>query len=182
MVSKVLSNLTGIYWYIALFSTALFVIKLALFSIVGGDTEVHADFNASIEAETSFDFISIQSILAFLMGFGWLGLTCLKQWHLNTWLTLIFSVLFGLVLMSLSAYLMYCIKKLNKTIKKDKSACVGQMAKTYTNFAPNGIGQIEVDIEGQLTIENAINTTESELKAFSQVKILKYENNTFYVE
>ena len=182
MVSKILNNLTGIYWYIAVFSTIFFVIKLALFSIFGGDVEVHADFNASFETETSFDFISIQSILAFLMGFGWFGLTCLKQWHLSTWLTLLLSAIFGLILMTLSAYLMSCIKKLNKTVKKDKTTCVGQMAKAYTNFAPNGIGQIEVDIEGQLSIENAINTTDKEIKSFSQVKILKYENNTFYVE
>ena len=48
-----------IYYYIALFATILFVIKLVLFATVGGDTEVAADFNSEIDTDCSFNFISI---------------------------------------------------------------------------------------------------------------------------
>ena len=170
------------YFYIASFATVFFVIKLALFAITGGDTEVQADFDASTETDVAFDFFSIQSLLAFLMGFGWIGLACIRQWNLDMLLTALISVVFGLLMMFLSAYLMFCLKKLGKTVKKDFSKCIGMSAKAYTNFAPNSQGQIQIDFNGQLSIENAINSTDREIKAFSEVKIVKYEDNKLYIE
>ena len=61
-----------IYYYIAIFATILFVLKLILFATVGGDTEVAADFNSEVDTDCSFNFISIQSVIAFFMGFGWM--------------------------------------------------------------------------------------------------------------
>lgn len=59
---------TSIFYYIAVFSTILFLVKTIIFSIFGGDAEVVSDFTTEFEMETSFDFLSIQSILAFLWG------------------------------------------------------------------------------------------------------------------
>ena len=57
-----LENVLKIYLYIALFATVLFVLKLIIFSIFGGDSEVHADFNSEVDTDASFNFISIQSV------------------------------------------------------------------------------------------------------------------------
>jgi hypothetical protein len=111
-------NITNLYYYIALFATTFYIIKMALFAIFGGDVEVHTDFNGSFETDDSFDFLSIQSILAFFMGLGWMGLTCMKVWKISAILSAVISIGFGLALMFCSAYLMCCVKKLNKTVKK----------------------------------------------------------------
>ena len=170
------------YFYIASFATILFLIKLALYAITGGDAEVHTDVDTNIETDIAFNFISIQSVLAFLMGFGWVGLAGIKQWNMSTLHSALIATAFGLLMMTLSAYLMFCLKKLGKSVKKDYSTCVGKTAKAYTSFAPNGSGQIEIDFNGQLSIENAINSTDKEIKSFSEIKVIKFENNKLYIE
>lgn len=170
------------YYYVAVLATVLFVLKLVIFAVVGGDVEVHTDFNASFETDTSFDFLSIQSILAFFMGFGWVGHACLYEMGLRLRYAVLFSVLVGLLLMYLSAWLMFCVKKLNHRVKKDFSKSVGLEGRAYTNFAPHSNGQIEIIFNGQLSVEEAINDTDNEIKSFSNIKIVKYENGILYIE
>lgn len=170
------------FYYVAVFSTLIFVIKTLVFTVTGGNSEVFADFNTEFETETSFDFLSIQSILAFFMGFGWVGLAGLKQWDLSIKLTILAAVAFGLCLMFLSAYLMFLVKKLNKKVVKNYSKCIGEVAKTYTAFAPKGNGQIEVNIDNKLSIENAVNISDESFPSFQEVKITDYQNNTFYID
>lgn len=177
-----MEKLTTVYYYIALFATTLFVLKMLLFSVFGGDTEVHSDFTSTVETETSFDFISIQSVLGFLMGFGWMGLTCIKAWHLPAYAVALISIVFGLLMMFLASYVMFLVKKLNKRVVKDLSKAVGLVGRAYTNFSPNGEGQVEISFNEQLSIEEALNTTDEPINAFDQVKIVKYENNRLYVE
>lgn len=175
-------NLLAIFYYIAIFSTLVFVIKTLIFAFTGGDSEVFADFNTEFETETSFDFISIQSILAFFMGFGWMGFTCMKQFTYGAKLSLLLAFLFGLVLMFVSAYLMFLVKKLNKKVIKNYADCVGKLAKTYTSFAPNSEGQIEVLVNNRLSIEPAVNNSDKQIEAFKEVRVIKYENKKFYIE
>ena len=175
-------NILNVYYYVALFATTFYIVKMLMFALFGGDVEVHSDFNTSFESETSFDFISIQSVLAFLMGFGWMGLTCMKVWGVRTILSAVIAIAFGLVLMFVSAYLMYCVKKLNKSVKKDMTLAEGCVAKAYTNFEPKGQGQIEITVNKQLSVEEAVNTTDEHIKAFEEVKVVKYENNKLYIE
>ena len=184
MEASMLDNgiLTSTFYYIALFSTILFVLKMILFAFTGGDAEVFSDFNTEFEAETSFNFLSIQSILAFLMGFGWIGLAVLNQWKLPTAIAVSSGAIFGLILMFLSSYLMLAIKKLNKNIRKDYKACIGKEAKTYTAFKAQGEGQIEVVINGKLSVEKAKNISDNEIDAFTQITITDYKDNTFYIE
>ncbi len=175
-------TIAPICYYIAVFSTILFVVKTLIFSIFGGDAEVVSDFTTEFEFETSFDFLSIQSILAFFMGFGWIGLAGLTQWNLRLIPAMAAAVAFGLVLMFGSAYLMFLVKKLNKRVVKNYAACVGSAAKAYTAFHPSGEGQIEVEVNGRLSIEKALNTTENEIEAFSQVEIIDYKDNIFHIK
>ena len=174
-------NLTMVCYYIAIFSTILFVLKTIVFAITGGDTEVVTDFTSGFELETSFDFLSIQSILAFFMGFGWIALAGLIQWHLRLRYSMLIAVVFGTVLMLGSAYLMFLVKKLNKNVVKDYSACVGTIAKAYTEFKPSAGGQIEVNVNCKLSIENAVNQTQEVIEAFASVKITDYKDNVFYI-
>ena len=182
MVNLSVENVVSIYYYVALFSTILYLIKIFMYMCFGGDVEVHSDFTSTYETEDSFGFVSIQSILAFLMGFGWMGLTCIKVWEMQMLTGIILSLIFGFILMFVSAYLMFCIKKLNKSVVKDLSNAVGLSGKAYTNFAPKSGGQIEIDINGQLSIESAFNDGEDEIKAFDKVKVTKFENKVLYIE
>ena len=57
-------TIENIFWTLAVFATVLYILKLAVFLIVGGDVELEADFDSITEVETSFTFLSVQSVLA----------------------------------------------------------------------------------------------------------------------
>ena len=174
-------NLENIFWTIAVFSTVLFVLKLIIFMAVGGDVEVEADFDSITEVETSFTFISVQSILAFLLGFGWCGLSALIQFKLSWALIIIIAFIAGLFCMYISAYLMFSIKKLNKKVIVELKELEGKEGKAYTSFDEKGNGQIEISLNNKLTIINANSLSDEKIEAFSIIKVEKVENNIVYV-
>lgn len=87
------------YFLIGAISTILFVSKLILM-VFGGDHELEHD-----SSDIAFKLLSVQSILAFLMGFGWIG-----YFSQN----ILWSILFGISLMLLSSLMMYLIYKLEQ--------------------------------------------------------------------
>lgn len=176
------NNVLPIYYYIALFATILYVLKLILYMFVGGDSEVFADFNSEIDIDPSFNFLSIQTIIAFFMGFGWMGYSGLKQFEFSQLRTFLIAVVVGLIFMFGTALLMYSIKKLENNVKKDKSEALNQVARAYTNFEPKAQGQIEIEINGQLSVVDASNITDEQIKSFELVKVVKVENDLLYVE
>ncbi len=175
-------NIGTAFYYIAILSTVLFVIKMFIFAVFGGHTEVSADVDVNFETDTAFNFFSVQSILAFLMGVGWAGLAALKQWNLSIVFAVLVGIVIGLIFMFLTAYLMFLTKKLNKTVKPDYSSCVGKSGETYTAFKASGDGQIKLDVNGKSSVEAAINAGDEEIPAFAKIKIVDYKNKMFYIE
>ena len=174
-------TLEDILWTIGLFATVLFLLKLFVFMIVGGDMEVDADFDAITETETSFGFLSVQSILAFLMAFGWCGLAALNHLNVGIKLSIVIAVLTGLFFMWLSAYIMFNIKKLNIKIVVDINELAGKTGKAYSAFEPNAEGKIEIILNNKLSILDAINLSEEKIDAFSEIKVEKIEDKKIYI-
>lgn len=174
-------NLYNVFAAVSIFSTVFYIIKLALFIFIGGDSEVDANFDAVTETETSFSFLSVQSILAFFMGFGWSGLAAITQFEAEAKTALLIAIVIGLAFMYTSAYLMFSIKKLNKRIKIDYTQLTGKSGKTYTSIEPHSEGQIEISLNNKLSIINAINADNEKIEAFSLIKVIKVENNNIYI-
>lgn len=181
-ISLTNDTIIAAYYYLAIFSTLVFAIKLVLFTITGGDSEVIADFNSEIDTDCSFNFVSIQSVLAFFMAFGWMGYAGLKQFGFSHVVNVLVAILVGLAFMAGTAFLMFSVRKLEKNVKKDYTTALNKIGKAYTHFAPNAEGQIEIEINEQLSVVNAINTTNEEIKAFTPIKVVKIENETLFIE
>ena len=176
-----LLSFNNVFIGISVFSTLLFILKLIIFIFTGGDSEVDADFTTETETETSFTFFSVQSILAFFMGFGWTGLAASQQFHAAKTLSILIAFIVGVIFMFFSAYLMFCVKKLNHTVKKDLNELTGKYGKSYTAFEANAQGQIQIDFNNKLTILDATNSTNEKINSFEQIKVDKIENNTVYI-
>ena len=59
LLAEAAANPWKVYYYIAIFSTILFIFKLILFSFTGGgESEVMADFNTETDTDPSFGFFS----------------------------------------------------------------------------------------------------------------------------
>jgi len=176
------SNFWQYYFYIGVFATMVFVIKLALFSISGGDSEVFGDFNTETDTDVSFNFFSVQSILAFFMGFGWMGFGGLKQLNLHPLENFIAASVVGIIFMFVSALLMFLTKKLEKKVTKDKTTAIGTVGKAYTSFSPNASGQVEIEICGQLSVVQAINNKDEQINSFDSVKVVDVKGDILYIE
>ncbi len=177
------ATITAGYYYLAIFATIIFTIKLILFTITGGDgTEVSADFTSEIDTDLSFNFLSVQSVLAFFMGFGWMGYAGVHQFKFSNWAAFGIALVVGLAFLAGTAYLMFGIKRLEKNVKKDYSKALNQTGKAYTAFAPKGQGQVEIEINEQLTVTDAVNNSEEEINAFERIKVVKVDNDILYIE
>lgn len=174
-------NLQNIFLVISLFSTIFYIVKMCLFLFLGGDVEVDSDFDSLCDTDPSFSFFSIQSMLAFFMGFGWVGLFALTQLKASILISVICAFFVGIIFMFISAWLMFMVKKLDKRIVVDLNTIVGTTGKAYTLFKPKSEGQIEIVINNKLDILRAINMTDEEIEAFAQIKVEKVEDNKLYI-
>lgn len=177
-------NLVQMYFYIGIFVTATYLIKIIIFSFSGADGDIsdgHIDV-AGTDTDIAFSFLSVQSILAFFMGFGWSGLVIIKGFNAETYLVFIISAIFGIAFMGLSAYLTYLMKCLNQREVFDMNKCTGTIGKAYSTIKPHSEGQIEIEINSKLTVTAAYNDTDTEIPSFKPVKVVKYENNMLYIE
>ena len=181
METQSMTNFVQIYYYVAIFATILFVIKLAIFTIVGGGTEVSGDFNTEFDTDTSFSFLSFQSVLAFLMGFGWMGYAGLKQLGWSQLNSLLAALGVGILFMLVSAALMFSVRKLEKNVKKDKTTAIGKTGKAYTSFDANGNGKVEIEIAGQLSVVDAYNMTDAPINSFDMVEVVGVKDNLLQV-
>ena len=174
-------TLENILWTIAWFATVLFILKLVIFAFVGGDMELDIDFDSITEAETSFGFLSVQSILAFFMAFGWCGWVALNYLNVGSKLAITIAIITGLFFMWFSAWLMFNIKKLNKKIVIDINELIGKTGKAYTAFEPKAEGKIEITLNNKLSILDAINLSEEKIDSFSEIKVEKIEDKKIYI-
>ncbi|MDR1208037.1 MAG: hypothetical protein LBJ89_01655 [Holosporales bacterium] len=166
------------YMAVAVVSTVLYGLKLVMLA--------HADFD-SIDGDTpddsSFTFFSLQSILAFFMGFGWSGSACFtKLRDVSPVVVFFISVLAGSALLFLSVWTMSLVKKLNCIPKVDLSNAIGHVGTAYIRMAPGGMGKIRMELNGKISIFNAKNVTNQEIKAFDAVKVIAVNDRMFNVE
>jgi len=186
------------FFYMALASTVLFTMKLSLSLLGGGhgdmdggldaggdathmDTssgDTHGDTPGHHGSGAAFALLSVQSILAFLMGMGWSGLAARVEWHWSSLPTLLMSGLFGFSMMVMTSYLMLQIRRLNREIPVDFESCVGSVGRVYLTVPSQGkgVGQVEVTVSGRLRILSASSTGE-EIPAFSAVTVMRVESD-----
>ncbi|GHT90849.1 hypothetical protein FACS1894122_02140 [Alphaproteobacteria bacterium] len=179
-------NTARFYFIIALSSTVFFVLKLFVFSFLDFDSDATGDVGDDVgdtaQHSNYFTFLSLQSILAFLMGFGWIGLTGVREWHLSTWLSFMIAITAGAAFMALSVWLMSQVKKLNKVRESDLNKSVDRVGKAYTRFSPSGVGQIQMELDGKLSVVDAVSRSSEEIKAFEQVRVVAVENSVIYID
>jgi membrane protein implicated in regulation of membrane protease activity len=157
---------------IAWASTVLFLVRLAMISYHGG-ADSHGDFDdlaSDGQADLSFHLISFQSILAFGMGFGWIGQAALVEWGLDTVPAILASSVFGFAVLILNAFVMSMMKKLNQENQPRIEACIGQTGRVYLTIPDGGSGQVEITFGGGLKILDA--TSESGKISTSQFVVV----------
>jgi hypothetical protein len=159
------------YFILAAVGTLLFLIRLvlALFGSDGSDFDVDAD----VGTDASFTLFSLLSVMAFVMGTGWMGLACRVDWDLNRPLSAVVAISFGVVMMLLASGTMYLIRKLNREVSYDVSTAVGKTARVYMKIPAKGKGQgkVQVSVSGRLKTIQAVSSSK-EIPAFADVTVV----------
>jgi len=197
-----------VYFFMAATGTVLFMIRLIMmlafgmddhadFDVGGGDVDVDVDVDGGdIDVDggdaasgmhvhdSGFSLFSMMSILAFMMGAGWVGVACRTTLDLGPVSTAAASSAFGFGLMFFSAFGMYQMKKFNAAGSYDVRNCVGNLGQVYLRIPEKGKGrgQVQINVDGTKKILAAVSSGD-QIESFATVKVLDIlEGETVIVE
>lgn len=173
-----------VFWLCAIAGTLFFGLRI-LMMLVGGDMggDIDAD-GYSDSSDISFEIFSVHSITAFVMMFGWVGLTCHLQYGLGSVQSVIIAFLVGIIAMLVTAWLFQMAGKLvdKGAIFKIKDT-VGLNASVYQQIPADGRGKVNVTLSGGILRElDATAADKKEIASFQTVKVVEViDNNTVSV-
>jgi hypothetical protein len=158
------------YWFCALAGSGMFIIQffLTLFGI-GHDHEM-ADDHFDIQ---NFKWMTKQTVTGFLMFFGWVGLTCKREFLMSTPASVVFAVSGGLIAVFATAFIFKMAKKLRSpgAVFKIEDA-IGKEAFVYQRIPKNGLGKITISLNHQTHEIEAMALNNEEISSFTQVQIV----------
>lgn len=180
-----LSQTHQIFWAIATIFSLLFLIQTVL-SFAGlefDDVDVGASADTGVSTDSDFNLISVRSMIAFFMLFGWTGVLMLNA-NKEIWTTVIFASIAGMVGMVMVAYLLSVMTKFNESGNVDLHDAIFQTGEVYIPIPPakSGEGKIHLKLQGAMKELRAI-TEGGGVPTGANVRILEVlDNNIMLVE
>ncbi|NKI26206.1 hypothetical protein HCG49_06500 [Arenibacter sp. 6A1] len=169
-----------IYWAIAGISSVILFILLIL-TLIGGETDgLDGDVDVEIEADTGieFQFLSLKNLMGFFTIFGWSGIACLEG-GLSMGLTLLISLLCGLLMMFAMASLFYYLGKLQSSGTLKIKNALNQTGEVYITIGANRsqIGKVSIKVQGTLREMEALTDEEKDLVMGNVIRVKDITDN-----
>ncbi len=185
-----LAPLNQAFYGCAVFFTLLFLWQFITTLIGLGDSAdgLTDDFNANDAGPdvdnspydhgvATFQLLSLRSVIAFGMLFGWAGAL-----YLDLGLSIEESVLRGLVWggagMVLVAYFFYKVQQLSESHNRNLSSCIGNEGEVYLDIPENGAGQIRVMESGAVNYISARSKDGQPIQNKTPVRVLRTLDTT----
>ncbi len=158
-----------VFWFCALAGSGLFALQLT-FSAIGTHHDAdHGEFDT-----VKFKWLSKQALTGFLMMFGFIGLTCRKEFELSGAASAMVALGGGAVAMLITALIFGGAKKLRSTgtvFRIDDA--VGKEAMIYQRIPKDGVGKVSVSLHNFTHEIDAISPCAEDLPSFTPVQIIK---------
>ena len=182
------TNIEAFYWLLALSGSFLFVVKILL-AMLGGESDADADID--IDADVDFDadsdvdvsddadsdadyssIISINTIISFLNGAGWIGVICFRFTRINSLVVIPITLFTGFITLYFAFFLMKKLKRLESSGTIDNRSAIGNIGTVYLTIPPagQGKGQIQVEVQGRLKTVDA-KSDKGELKTGEKILV-----------
>ncbi|EDP71068.1 hypothetical protein FBALC1_01252 [Flavobacteriales bacterium ALC-1] len=168
-----------VYWLVAIIGSIVFSIVMIM-AFAGGDADdigdVDSDFDGDVGA--GFQFISFKNLIGFFTIFGWSGIACIDA-GLSKPMTILISVICGLLMMLIMAALFYFIHKLadSGTLKyKNAIDAVGEVYLTIGSDRSK-MGKVTVSVQGTMRELDALTDSLTELKSGTIIKVVDVTSN-----
>jgi len=182
-----LSVAQNIFYSIALAATLVLVLQL-LMNLIG--LAGHDDADATIVVDhgdvdghsTGLALISIRTVVAFFVGFGWGGVVLLSHAQ-SMAMVILGAAVAGTACLLLVFYLLKSLLKLGESGNVDNRNALGSNGTVYIPIpaAGKGHGQVQIAIQGRLREVTAITEGPDELPTGTAVKVVKVIGETTLV-
>lgn len=177
---KSMDGMLQVYWILAAVSSIIFIIQ-AIMTFIGFDADSDVDMSTAPDqipesGDAAFDaagfhLVSVKSVICFILGFGWTGVLCWNYIPNHVLLGLL-AVVVGLIFMSLIAFLLFQMMKLNRDNTFRVEQTIGLPADVYLRIPGNRkqTGKITVSLNGSTHELEALSDTDIPTGAKVRIK------------
>ena len=190
-----LTQILKIFYSIGIFSTTILGVQtvLALFGV--GDHGDMPDLDVDIDLDSDLDsdipdldgdhgdgglsVLSIRTVTAFMVGFGWIGATCVS-YGIGLLISLSVAIGVGLVLMVMVFGIMRFFYNMQEEGTLNYRNAIGEIATVYLPIPGNGTapGQVEVMIQGRLQVVQAFTSRPDRIENRASVLVVELNDES----
>ncbi|MFT7071663.1 MAG: hypothetical protein ACJA1Z_001707 [Patiriisocius sp.] len=153
-----LSTFEKVYWLTAGISSVIFLILVVL-TFIGAEVDDLGDVDAEVDGDVGigFQFLSFKNLMGFFTIFGWSGIACMDAGY-DTAITMMVSIICGLLMMFAMASLFYYLTKLDSDGSLKMKNALDSVGEVYLTLGANrsSIGKVQVNVQGGLRELEAI--------------------------
>ncbi len=172
-----MSTFEQTYWIIALIGSVIFAIILVI-TFLGGDMDSDmaadgTDFEAD-DGGVGFQFFTLKNLIAFFTIFGWTGIVCIG-YDLSNGVTIIISVIAGLLMMVATSSLFYFMSRLTEDGTLKIKNAIGAIGEVYLPIGANRTktGKVQISVQGSLRELEALTDEDKTLSTGTVVKVIE---------
>lgn len=170
----------------AVAASAFFLIRLIMLAFGGlGDGDAATDAGMDVSGDPhgaahhgdpglAAQFLSVQGVTTFLMGFGWTGYAALAGFGAHPGTASVLGIIGGALLTLLLGTLFRGVRRLEASGTLDLADAVGIECEVYANVPPRGqgAGQVRLVIQQRQRIVNAVSDAGA-LPTRSRVRVVR---------
>lgn len=171
-----------IFYAIGLASLSILLLQILL-TFIGIDSHHDAEL-AHGDHASGLSFLSVRTITAFFVGFGWAGAIILNRGH-SVLAAIAGGMLTGIAFLLITAFLIRSLLRLQSSGNLDYRNALGVVGSVYSTIpgAERGGGQIELMLQGRLMMAEAFTRAEWDLKPGSKARVVELiSQSTLLVE
>lgn len=172
-----LDFLSKVYWLVAIIGSLVFAVVMVM-AFTGGDADDIGDLDADIDAGAGFQFISFKNLVGFFTIFGWSGIACIDA-GLSTSLTIIISIISGLLMMAIMASLFFFISKMADSGTLNYNNAMDAVGEVYLTIGADRskMGKVSVSVQGTMRELDALTDALTDLKTGTIIKVVDVTSN-----
>lgn len=181
MLDLIFSNNGAWFAVPALLGTLVFVLRVAMMLLGMAGHDLHLDFGHDVghggvghsgtgaahatdshgDSSHAFTVLSIQSVAAFLMGFGWGGVASLNGSHWSWPVSVVIAIMCGVAMVWVLGLLLKGVHDLQSSGTMPIASALGAEGDVYVSVPPRGqgLGQVRVVVQERQRIYNAVSDT-----------------------
>ena len=168
------------YWLITIIGSLVFIIIIIMTfaGLDGADDFESVDTSVDADTGIEFQFITLKNLIGFFTIFGWSGIACIEA-GLSKPITVLISVVCGLIMMTIMAAMFHFMKKLADSGTLDYKNAIDAIGEVYIPIGANRskIGKVSVRVQGTLRELEALTDSFTDLKSGTIIKIVDVTSN-----